>query len=74
MLGYSGTNGNSLAETIAMIDRSAAVDGTRPEGAVFTAQHNQADVTGQQLAGRIQDAAQHGFQVEPRRHGTADLQ
>ncbi|MCZ7634331.1 MAG: hypothetical protein M5U20_12740 [Phycisphaerales bacterium] len=35
LLGYTGTRGNSAAETIAMIDRSAAVDGTRPAGTFY---------------------------------------
>ncbi len=35
LLGYTGTRGNSAAETIAMIDRSAAVDGTRPPGTFY---------------------------------------
>jgi hypothetical protein len=35
LLGYTGTNGNTPAEIIAMIDRSAAVDGTRPSGTFY---------------------------------------
>lgn len=38
VLGYSGPFGNSVAETIAMIDRSAAVDGTLPTGTTFLIQ------------------------------------
>jgi uncharacterized protein (TIGR03790 family) len=42
MLGYSGTQGNTLGETLAMIDRSVAVDGTRPAG-TFYYMNNTAD-------------------------------
>jgi uncharacterized protein (TIGR03790 family) len=35
MLGYSGALGNTLAETLAMIDRSVAADGTRPAGTFY---------------------------------------
>ncbi len=35
MLGYSGERGNTIEETIAMIDRSVAVDGTRPPGTFY---------------------------------------
>ncbi len=35
MLGYTGERGNTLEEIIAMIDRSAAADGTRPGGAFY---------------------------------------
>ena len=35
MLGYSGSLGNTVAETLAMIDRSVAADGTRPAGTVY---------------------------------------
>lgn len=35
MLGYSGLRGNTLAETIEMIDRSVAADGTRPSGTFY---------------------------------------
>lgn len=35
MLGYSGLRGNTIEETIAMIDRSVAVDGTRPPGTFY---------------------------------------
>lgn len=34
-LGYTGLRGNTLAEILAMIDRSAAVDGTRPTGTFY---------------------------------------
>lgn len=34
-LGYSGERGNSPEETIAMIDRSVRVDGTRPAGTFY---------------------------------------
>lgn len=34
-LGYSGFQGNTLAETLALIDRSAAADGTRPAGTFY---------------------------------------
>ncbi len=42
MLGYDGSNGNPVADTIAMIDRSVAVDGTRPTG-TFYFMNNTAD-------------------------------
>ena len=32
-LGYSGERGNTVTETLAMIDRSVAADGSRPKGA-----------------------------------------
>ena len=35
MLGYSGERGNTVAETIAMIDRAVAADGTRPAGTFY---------------------------------------
>ncbi|MCH7702879.1 MAG: hypothetical protein IID37_14440 [Planctomycetes bacterium] len=35
MLGYSGLRGNTIEETIAMIDRSVAVDGTQPLGTFY---------------------------------------
>lgn len=35
MLGNDGFNGNTLDETIAMIDRSVAADGTRPGGTFY---------------------------------------
>lgn len=35
MLGYSGERGNTLEETMAMIDRSVAADGTRPPGTFY---------------------------------------
>ncbi|MFQ5425275.1 MAG: TIGR03790 family protein, partial [Phycisphaerae bacterium] len=35
MLGYSGLRGNTIPEIIALIDRSAAVDGTRPAGTFY---------------------------------------
>lgn len=35
LLGYSGPRGNTVVETIAMIDRSVAVDGTRPAGTFY---------------------------------------
>lgn len=35
MLGYSGERGNTVEETIAMIDRSVAADGTRPAGTFY---------------------------------------
>lgn len=38
LLGYEGENGNSVPEILAMLDRSAAVDGTRPAGAFFFCQ------------------------------------
>ncbi len=34
-LGYDGERGNTVAETLAMIDRSVAVDGTRPDGTFY---------------------------------------
>ena len=42
LLGYSGSQGNTLAETLAMIDRSVAADGTRP-GGTFYYMNNTAD-------------------------------
>jgi hypothetical protein len=35
MLGYTGANGNSRAEVLAMIDRSVAADGTAPMGTFY---------------------------------------
>ena len=35
MLGYSGALGNTPAETMALIDRSVAADGTRPAGTFY---------------------------------------
>ncbi len=35
MLGYTGANGNTLAEVLALIDRSVAVDGTHPLGTFY---------------------------------------
>jgi uncharacterized protein (TIGR03790 family) len=35
MLGYTGSLGNTLSEVLAMIDRSVAVDGTRPSGTFY---------------------------------------
>ena len=35
MLGYTGSNGNTLAEVLAMIDRSVASDFTRPSGTFY---------------------------------------
>lgn len=35
LLGYSGPRGNTLDETLAMIDRAVAVDGTRPLGTFY---------------------------------------
>lgn len=35
MLGYTGTRGNTLAEILAMVDRSVAADGTRPAGTFY---------------------------------------
>lgn len=34
-LGYTGANGNTLAEVLAMIDRAAAADGTHPPGTFY---------------------------------------
>ncbi len=34
-LGYNGTNGNTIPEILAMIDRSVAVDGTKPAGTIY---------------------------------------
>lgn len=42
MLGYTGTRGNTVAEVLAMIDRSVAVEGTRP-GGTFYFMNNTAD-------------------------------
>lgn len=35
MLGHTGDNGNTLDEILDLIDRSVAVDGTRPEGTFY---------------------------------------
>jgi len=35
MLGYSGERGNTIDEILDLIDRSVAVDGTRPEGTFY---------------------------------------
>jgi hypothetical protein len=35
LLGYSGFQGNTLAETLALIDRSVTADGTRPVGTFY---------------------------------------
>ena len=35
MLGFSGERGNTIDETLAMIDRSVAVDGTHPDGTFY---------------------------------------
>jgi len=35
LLGYDGDLGNTIEETLAMIDRSVAVDGTRPAGTFY---------------------------------------
>ncbi len=35
MLGYSGNRGNTIDETMAMIDRSVAADGTHPAGTFY---------------------------------------
>lgn len=35
MLGYTGANGNTLAEVLAMIDRSVAADGSEPAGTFY---------------------------------------
>lgn len=40
MLGYTGFNGNTKAEVLALIDRSVAVDGTRPLGRIQFMQTN----------------------------------
>ncbi len=42
MLGYSGERGNTIAQTLAMIDRSVAADGVRPAGS-FCFMNNLAD-------------------------------
>ncbi len=34
-LGYAGNNGNTIAETLDMIDRSVAADGSRPDGTFY---------------------------------------
>ncbi len=38
MLGYDGERGNTVDEIIALIDRSVAVDGTRPDGTFYYVQ------------------------------------
>lgn len=35
MLGYTGSNGNTVPEILSMIDRSVAVDGTQPAGTFY---------------------------------------
>ena len=35
MLGYAGERGNPLEDTLAMIDRAVAADGTRPDGTFY---------------------------------------
>lgn len=35
LLGYDGPRGNTLEETIAMIDRGVAIDGTHPDGTFY---------------------------------------
>ncbi|MBI5365262.1 MAG: TIGR03790 family protein [Planctomycetes bacterium] len=35
MLGYTGANGNTKSEVLALIDRSVAVDGTHPVGTIY---------------------------------------
>lgn len=40
LLGYTGPNGNTLDEVLAMIDRSVAVDGTQPNGNFYFMQTN----------------------------------
>jgi len=35
MLGYTGPNGNTLEETLAVLRRGAAADGTAPDGSVY---------------------------------------
>ncbi|MFA5856983.1 MAG: hypothetical protein WC867_06490 [Candidatus Pacearchaeota archaeon] len=35
LLGYTGSSGNTIQEIISMINRSVAVDGTRPEGTFY---------------------------------------
>lgn len=39
-LGYEGPSGNTVAEILANLDRSAAVDGTRPVGTAYFCQTN----------------------------------
>lgn len=45
-LGYEGANGNTVAEILANLDRSAAVDGTRPVGTAYFCQTNDAARSG----------------------------
>jgi len=45
-LGYEGPNGNTVAEILANLDRSAAVDGTRPVGTAYLCQTNDAARSG----------------------------
>ncbi len=52
MLGYTGLNGNSLAEILAMIDRSVAADGTRPAG-TFYFENNTTDAARNVRAGQF---------------------
>lgn len=40
MLGYTGANGNTKSEVLALIDRSVAADGTHPAGTIYFMQTN----------------------------------
>ncbi|MCY2960194.1 MAG: hypothetical protein NTY35_08510 [Planctomycetota bacterium] len=51
LLGYEGPNGNTVAEILSCLDRSAAVDGARPAGTTYYCQTNDA----------ARSAPRHGF-------------
>jgi len=63
LLGFTGAGGNSIAEITAMIDRSVAVDGTRP-GGTFYFMNNTADsirnVRQPQFSGAITQITNNG--------------
>ncbi len=67
LLGYTGSQGNTLADVTAMIDRSVAVDGTRPAG-TFYFMNNPADparnVRASQYAGAVSLIQSLGGQSE----------
>ncbi|MCH7872807.1 MAG: TIGR03790 family protein, partial [Planctomycetes bacterium] len=46
MLGYSGERGNTVEETIEMIDRSIAADGARPDGTFYFMKTNDQNRSG----------------------------
>lgn len=54
MLGYTGERGNTLAEVLAMIDRSVAVDATHPAGTTYY----------MQTTDQARSGPRHGFYPE----------